>query len=230
MRFEVKTSGARRKAPSAFGGGDGGNAVGSRNSSQVTRGGGAATEGKTTKVPAPPRLIVALDTNEIINLAQLERLTASDFLQDCPTQVEILLPKQVVNELDGLKCRDDPHVAVAARRANAFLSEAASRGSSWLICEQQTVATLAKLRSMRPDERVLRCVQDFISFPARNKLSEDDRVILATCDQNLQLQASMIGIEAKPLRQIRREAATQRTSQDPGGSEYGSWSSFRYEP
>jgi len=157
-------------------------------------------------LPRRPRLVVVVDTNEIINAGP--RISRAHFLQDCEA-VDILLPRQVVDELDGLKSRPDTDVATCARRANAMLSDAASQGESWLLYEQQPVATAAKHKALQPDERVLRCVLDYKTFPRQNKLFLEDRIILATSDRNLQLRAMMAGVEAKPLEQIRAEAVAR---------------------
>lgn len=156
------------------------------------------------QIPRRPRLVVAIDTNEMINVAA-SRLDRRHLLQDCDA-VDILLPRQVVDELDGLKLKHDVNVAASARRANALLSEAGRKGERWLLYEKQPIATAANHSNLAADERILKCVLDFQQFPERNKMWAADRLILATSDRNLQLRAMMAGVEAKPLMQIRQEA------------------------
>ena len=75
-----------------------------------------------------PRLIAAVDTNELLlredNVDLREHLLQSFRSRSC----DVLVAKQVLNELDGLKRSEDPGLAAAARRANAVLAQAASAG------------------------------------------------------------------------------------------------------
>ena len=156
------------------------------------------------RVPRRPRLVVVVDTNEII-AAPAHKLDRNHLLQDCEA-VDVILPRQVVDELDGLKENKDVAVASSARRANKLLSEASRADEPWLRLEKQNAATEARHRKRPPDERVLKCILNCKELPQEHGVHLADRVILATSDKNLQLRAMMAGVEAKPLEQVRSEA------------------------
>ena len=162
----------------------------------------AATRSMAPAVAAPrmPRLLVVIDTNELVEAAALGSngtISRAYLLQDCAGCV-IVLPAQVAKELDGLKRSADAALAARARQANALLSEAARCREPWLLCEPRGAAAAAEL--LTADECVLRCATD---FAASVKGGASDRVVLATSDRNLLLRAAAAHVEAMPLAEAR---------------------------
>jgi rRNA-processing protein FCF1 len=154
--------------------------------------------------PRMPRLLVVIDTNEILLDRSVGQELDRDFLlQDCGG-CDIILPAQVAAELDGLKRSSDAALAACARRANALLSSAAQAREPWLLCEPlKESANDCAASELCADEKVLRCATKFAS---RVKGHPSDRIVLATSDRNLLLRAASEGVEAMPLAQAREHA------------------------
>ena len=115
---------------------------------------------------------------------------------------DVLVAKQVLNELDGPKRSEDPGLAAAARRANAVLAQAASAGEPWLLLEDEHVA--ARSSDLPPDERIIACAASFAA--ARVVSHPKDRVVVVTSDRNAIVRACASHLEAMPLAQLRAVA------------------------
>ena len=161
----------------------------------IERAAPAAPPEAPAAVPRMPKLLVVIDTNELIGPAGAMAYNPIHY-PGCT----IVLPAQVAAELDGLKRSADAAVAARARQANALLSEAATRREAWLLCEPRAAEGGAELTA---DEKVLRCATD---FAARAKGAASDRVLLATADRNLQLRAAAAHVEAMSLERARAYA------------------------
>ena len=183
--------------------------------------------------PRMPRLVVVVDTNELLPGSSDGggppcRLDRAYLLQEC-LGVEICIPSQVVLELDGLKGSENARLAGCARRANALLREAASAAEGWLLLEGDADSnghgadggatagagasadgggTDGDGRALTADEKIVRCASRLAR--ARAALHAADRVIVATCDNNLAVRAASVGVEARPLAEVRVQAQ-QRT-------------------
>lgn len=155
-------------------------------------------------VPRMPRLLVVLDTNEL--LQPLPRSIDREYLMQACLGVEILVPRAVLAELDGLKNHSDSALAGRARRANALLREASGAQEPWLILEPSVVDDDRRRdeRGLTNDERIVRCAADAAATRAAQHPA--DRVVLATSDNNCALVAAGVGLDARPLEQIRRQA------------------------
>ena len=140
-------------------------------------------------------MLVVVDTNELIT--GTDTIDRSVLLQDY-AGVDVVLPAQVVDELDGLKRSNDPAIAARARQANALLSTAVLQQEPWLLFEPKYCAA-----GLSADDRILRCAMQFAQH-ARGHPS--DRVLLATSDRNLILRAAGHQVEAMPLAEAHRKA------------------------
>ena len=157
-----------------------------------------------------PHLIAAIDTNELLRrespfathrpLLEWRRYLLQGFRSRA---CDVLVARQVLDELDGLKHSEDATLARTARRANACLAEAASAAEPWLLLEDDAAA--AKTASLAPDERVIACAAAFAL--ARRETHPKDRVVVATSDRNATIRARASQIEAMPLEKLSEVAA-----------------------
>ena len=155
----------------------------------------------TPAVPRMPRLLVVIDTNELLrDHAPVDR----SFLLQGFAGCDVVLPAQVTSELDGLKRSSDASLAARARQANALLSEAAQSKEAWLCCEPKEEGVAHAAGSLSADEKVLRCATGFAQRVRGDHAN--DRVVLATSDRNLRLRAAAEAVDAMPLADVRRQA------------------------
>ena len=183
----------------------------------------AARPPSPPRQPRMPRIIAVVDTNELMPQSTgadrtFQPLERAHLLQGLQSRgCDVLLPTQVLDELDGLKRSDDAALAAAARRANALLADAASGREPWLLFEDDRGLTRmsdpggwasappgAAAAALAPDERIVGCAAAFAASRAAEH--PHDRVVVATRDRNAIVRAAAAGLEAMPLEQLRREA------------------------
>jgi len=150
---------------------------------------------------AKQRRWLMLDTSTWVQYAEelSEELLMVD---DASFACKVVVPKQVVRELDGLK-----QSSRAARHASRWLADAMQTGDfdspdGWLL--GQTDPPGASLRSadgstMEADERILGCALQ------RRQAVAPEKVYLVTEDHNLRLMAGVEQLPARSLAEIRKE-------------------------
>jgi predicted ribonuclease YlaK len=172
----------------------------------------------------PRKKIIVVDTNIFMgSLDEMERVnTLLKKNQDTntkPTEVqqqkvlyEIVIPMEVIRELDGLKKSSVEEKHIAARNATHFIMEClqdapkdilASKRSGYFRGQQidEIVKFRGEARAINADENILYCALYFHS--------KGDETILLTDDKNLKIKAMSNGIAVPSTRDFYKMLTVQ---------------------
>jgi rRNA-processing protein FCF1 len=160
-----------------------------------------------------------VDTNTWLDHAF--NLTPQLLLQDLQsTEVKIVLPAQVVRELDGLKLGPKPvdckyksamqiqkanTTAAKARHAISFLLAHQTKQDSFLVGWAEETQQPLQMQ-MKADTRILDCARS-----CKRVASENDECMLVTEDKNLQLLAGVHNFPAMNFAQCTRDLWERET-------------------
>jgi len=129
--------------------------------------------------------VVVVDTNCLLDTQQRDAVLGLKYY----TQLVVVIPFIVLQELDGLK-GGHGRTAFDARKAVQFLSDEVGHGSIWIRgqCYDEVPYNSNKLLS-KNDDQILKCCLHFQELATENSRNSPHDVLLVTMDRMLQIKA-----------------------------------------